>query len=178
MVKIDQDMEIRLMMRMKRLIPVIFVFCLISAATAFSAEVGEPSPSIQFKTLEGEEVCLDQLRGEKAIFLVFWATWCMKCKDEVPAINALYEKFSSKGMAFLAVDVGVNDSEANVKKFISKNNLNYPVAFDRGGKFSRQFNVFGTPTILVIDRQGIVRYRSSHVPEDLDMHFQKLMASN
>ncbi|MFH1156158.1 MAG: TlpA disulfide reductase family protein [Pseudomonadota bacterium] len=158
------------------LVSLVFVSAFFQAF-ALAAEVGEESPEFQFRTLDGVHVRFCDLKGEKPVFLVFWATWCRSCKEEVPAINELYEKFASKGMEFLAVGVGINDSETRVKKFASKHNLSYPVAFDPDGMESKKFGVLGTPTILVIDKGGVIRYRASIVPEDLERHFSSLMGS-
>lgn len=155
----------------------IFVLIVSLSSSAFSGEVGQPSPEFQFRTLAGEKVSLEMLKGEKPVFLVFWATWCRKCKEEVPVINELYQKLMPMGMEFLGVDIGVNDSEERVKRFVDKTGLSYPVAFDSDGELSKKFRVYGTPTIVVIDKNGIIRYRASDVPRDLEKRFSSLMGS-
>lgn len=165
------------MMAWVRISMIMICMLLVGQGSVRAAEVGEPSPEFQFQTINGQQVSFSELKGEKPIFLVFWATWCRTCKDEIPVLNELYKKFSVMGMEFLAVGVGINDSEARVKRFAMKNNLSYPVAFDAGGKITKEFGIFGTPTVLVIDREGIIRYRDSNLPADLEDHFASLMGS-
>jgi len=149
---------------------------LLLSGTGYSASVGSIAPEFQIKTLSGKLVDSASLKGDKPMILIFWATWCPECKKEIPSINQLYEKFKPKGMEVLALNVGINDSEAKVKKYIEKYKLSYPVAFDQGARITKKFNVQGTPTIIIVDKNGVVRYRGAHIPDDLESHYSKLMA--
>jgi len=152
-----------------------FLFILVSPAAGLAVNVGEKSPGFMLKTIDGKELQSCEIKGKKPLFLVFWATWCPACKKEIPKLKKIYSTFEPKGMDFLAVDVGVNDSLAKVKRYIKKYKISYPVAFDEGSQVTRLFNIQGTPTIIIVDRHGIVRYRSAAVPEDLKKHFEDLM---
>ncbi len=154
---------------------ILICFALFSG-TGFTASVGDVAPAFQIQTMSNTMVDTRALKGEKPIVLVFWATWCPECKKEIPDINKLYKQIKPIGMALLAVDVGINDSEAKVKRYIEKYGLSYPVAFDKGAKITKDFNVQGTPTVIVLDKNGIVRYRGVHIPKDLKAHYAKLMA--
>jgi peroxiredoxin len=75
----------------------------------------------------------------------------------------------------LAINVGINDSEARAKRYAKKYKISYPVAFDEESRVTKLFNVQGTPTIIITDRRGIVRYRSGAYPDDLAEHFESLI---
>ncbi|MEN8189222.1 MAG: TlpA disulfide reductase family protein [Thermodesulfobacteriota bacterium] len=139
-----------------------------------AAEIGEPMPSFKLTTLDGEVIDSTALIGEKPIFMVFWATWCPNCKREIPHINKMAEEFGPKGMVFLGVNVGVNDSEKKVRRYAEKYKMHYPLYFDEGSLLTRKFKVSGTPTVIIVDKNGIVRYRDVSPPADLLIHFDAL----
>ncbi len=152
------------------------IWALMFSGTGYAAYVGDPAPQFQIRTVSNKVVDSGTLKGEKPMTLIFWATWCPECKKEISDINQLHKKFEPKGMEVLAVDVGINDSEAKVKKYIEKYKLSYPVAFDQGSQITKQFNIQGTPTIIIVDKSGVVRYRGAHIPDDLEAHYSQLIA--
>jgi len=106
--------------------------------------------------------------------LIFWASWCPNCKSEVPKVNALVKKYKSKGMEFIGINVGYNDSEGKARRFMDKNGITYPVIFDKKGIIPRQYGVQGVPTVLVANKKGIVVFRNYEIPEISDEYFQQI----
>ena len=139
-----------------------------------AVEIGEQIPSFSLTTLDGKAMASENIVGKQALFLVFWATWCPLCKDEIPHINEMAAEFTPKGMLFLGVNVGVNDSEKKIRRYAEKYNMQYPLYFDKGSELTKQFTVKGTPTVIIVDKSGIVRYRDFVAPKDLGTHFDML----
>lgn len=162
------------MVRFQRIVGILMLL-LVAATPAWSVGVGEAAPDFRLKTLDGKPVGLADFKGKKPMMLVFWATWCPACKKEIPQVNRLAADFGPKGLAVLGVNVGVNDSAAKALAYRDKYGLDYPVAFDEGSIVTHAFGVAGTPTVLIADKNGIVRYRGAEVPEDLASHFARLM---
>lgn len=162
------------MLKYQRIAVVLLFLLAITAGPAWSVGVGDAAPDFRLETLDGKQVSLADYKGKKPLMILFWSTWCPACKEEVPQVNRIAADFSHKGLEVLAVNVGVNDSAAKTKVYRDKYQLNYPVAFDHGSKVSRAFGVFGTPTVLITDRKGIVRYLGSEVPENLAENFARL----
>ncbi|MCP4672175.1 MAG: TlpA family protein disulfide reductase [Desulfobacula sp.] len=148
---------------------------LLISGTGYAAHVGDLAPQFQIRTLSNKVVDSGTLKGKKSMALIFWATWCPECKKEIPDIIQLHREFEPKGMEILAVDVGINDSKAKVKKYIEKYKVSYPVAFDQGAQITKKFNIQGTPTIIIVDKNGVIRYRGTHIPDDLAAHYSQLM---
>jgi peroxiredoxin len=139
-----------------------------------AAQVGEQMPSFSITTLDGKVIDSSTIIGKKPVFLIFWATWCPNCKSEIPHINEMTEEFGSQGMIFLGINVGVNDSIKKVRRYAEKYQIRYPLYFDEESQLTRKFKVAGTPTVIIIDKSGIIRYRNVAPPPDLLAHFDEL----
>ncbi len=142
--------------------------------TLQAADVGDEMPSFSITTLAGKVVKSSNLIGKKPVFFVFWATWCPNCKAEIPHINEMAKEFTPLGMEFIGVNVGVNDSEKKVERFAKKYQIQYPLYFDKGSQLTRKFKVSGTPTVIIVDKGGIIRYRGVTPPQDLAPNFDEL----
>jgi peroxiredoxin len=139
-----------------------------------AAFVGERAPEFALLTIDGQRATLGDYTGKRPLLLVFWATWCPVCKEEIPKLKALYATFTPRGLGFLAINVGINDSQEKATEYRERHTLPYPVAFDEGSHVTRAYRVVGTPTMIIVDRHGTIRYRGSAVPHDLDRHFSRL----
>ncbi len=116
------------------------------------------APDFAVTTSEGEFIDSDELRG-KVVLLDFWGTWCGPCRESVPSLVSLAKKFSKDPFVLISVDVG--DETDKWRSFIEKNKMTWPQHQDRNGKVQRAFQVRSFPTYVVIDAEGITRYRSS-----------------
>jgi len=115
------------------------------------------------KDLSGESWTFAQLRG-KVVLVNFWATWCPPCRKEMPDLETLYGRFSSKGLVVL----GISDEEAaKVEPFIRERKVSFPVLLDPGRKVNEMFAVEGIPKSFVYNREGKL------VAQSIDMRTQK-----
>jgi peroxiredoxin len=118
--------------------------------------VGGPAPEIALKDLQGHEVKLADLR-DKVVLLNFWATWCKPCKEEMPAMQAAYDKLHGQGLVVLAVNE-LEDTD-KVIEHIRAYRHTFPVVMDHDNHVANRYGVVGLPASFLIDRQGIVRER-------------------
>ena len=120
-------------------------------------------PEFTLKDLSGETWTFAELRG-KVVLVNFWATWCPPCRKEMPDLETLYGRFSSKGLVVL----GISDEEgAKVEPFIRERKISFPVLLDPGRKVNEMFAVEGIPKSFVYDREGKL------VAQSIDMRTQK-----
>ncbi len=145
-------------------------------ALALALTPGQKINLFSGKDLDGNTIDMSRLVGKKPVMLVFWASWCPSCREEVPKINKLYEKYRKQGMEFIGINVGYNDSVTKARAFVKKTGMAYPVIFDKRGKISRMFAVQGVPTVFVTDRNGVVRFKNYGLPTMSDSDFRKLLA--
>lgn len=117
------------------------------------------APDFSFTTADGEHVTVDDLRG-KVVVLDFWGTWCPPCVSAVPWLRDLNKKYS-KDPAFMLIGIATRDDEETWRSFIADNKMIWRHARDENGVVQRAFKIRGFPTYLVIDHEGIMRYRST-----------------
>jgi peroxiredoxin len=115
------------------------------------------------KDLSGKSWTLSELRG-KVVLVNFWATWCPPCRKEMPDLEALYERFGTRGFVVL----GISDEESGkVAPFIGDRKVTFPVLLDPERKAHDEFVVEGIPKSFVYDREGKL------VAQSIDMRTQK-----
>jgi len=106
---------------------------------------------------DGKPQSLILLKGHPVV-VNFWASWCGPCVEEMPALSQLQREYAKKGVEFVGLGV---DSDKNVKTFLQKVAVSYPVyviGFG-GADLARAFgnNAGGLPFTVVIDAKGRVR---------------------
>ena len=115
---------------------------------------GKKASNFRLDDLGGRKVELKHFKG-KVVFLNFWATWCGPCKEEMPAMEALYNQFKDKDFVFLAISVDYAGLKT-VKEFVEKYRYTFPVLMDPKGETLDRFGVKGIPTTVLIDRKGLM----------------------
>ena len=126
--------------------------------------ISENAPLFRLKTLQGEEVDLDKLKG-KVVVLDFWATWCGPCKASLPSMQKEVNNFSNNAQVqFLFIDSWEKGDAAeklkNSQDFITKNKYNFTVLMDNEDLVIGRYKVEGIPTKFVIDKNGMIRFRT------------------
>jgi thiol-disulfide isomerase/thioredoxin len=114
----------------------------------------QPAP-FALKDLSGREHRLADYRG-RVVVINFWATWCEPCRDEMPALEKLKERFAGRPFTVLAVNV--DEPEARIRKFLSVLPLTFPVLLDYERKLAKSWNVRLLPATYVVGPDGGVRF--------------------
>jgi peroxiredoxin len=135
--------------------------------TAREALVGHRAPAVTLELLDGSKVDLAQVIGRRPIYLKFWATWCVPCREQMPHLEATFRAHGD-ALAVYAVDVAIDDPIENVREFVASKQLAVPVAVDRDGSVAEQFHLNVTPQHVLIDRTGVVRYVGHAVTPELE----------
>ncbi|MFQ3675912.1 MAG: TlpA disulfide reductase family protein [Endomicrobiia bacterium] len=114
------------------------------------------------QNLKGENVKLSDLVGEKVILLNFWTTWCPYCVREIPELKKYYSEYKEKGLEILAINI--QEAPNQVKNFVSKRNIDYPILLDRDGSVAQQYGVRGIPTNYLISKDGVIIFSGHQLP--------------
>jgi cytochrome c biogenesis protein CcmG/thiol:disulfide interchange protein DsbE len=128
------------------------------------AETNRPAPEFALPGLNGETIRLSDYRG-KVVLVNFWGTWCQPCKEETPALQAVYSKLRDQGLVIVGVDLRNQEragaeGDANVRGFVNQYGVTYPIALDVNGDIARAYQIYPIPTSFFVDRSGAIRYMS------------------
>ncbi len=118
-----------------------------------AADIGQPAPALIGTLLDGKAFDLSALKG-KVVAIHFWASWCAPCREEMPALEAIYRQYHGKGLEVLAISADRPRARSDVKEVMHY--FSYPAAL----LSDLQKNEFGTPSSLpityIIDTSGTV----------------------
>ncbi len=153
---------------------VIFTSILWSGCS-FSAGVDKGQEAADFKlnNLSDTAVSLSDFKGNKAVLLVFWATWCPYCREEIPELKKIYSKYHPQGLEILALSI--NESKEKVASFAKKNELPYTILLDSEGKVASLYQVVGIPTNVIIDKKGTIQFKGNALPGDYEALLDKVV---
>jgi peroxiredoxin len=103
------------------------------------------------KTPDGKTFRLSDHRG-KTVIVNFWATWCPPCREEMPAMERLYQQHKDRGLVLVAVSLDADP--AVVGPFLKQNKLSFPIALDPKSESANKYGVRALPSSFVVDREG------------------------
>jgi thiol-disulfide isomerase/thioredoxin len=93
------------------------------------------------------------MRG-RVVLLDFWATWCGPCRIVIPKLSALQARYGAQGLSVLGVST---EDPQEVALFAQRMAVHYAVASDKHAETTRSYGVLSLPTLVVIDKRGVVR---------------------
>lgn len=113
---------------------------------------GQAAPPLQGTTLSGERLTLASYHGQ-VLVVDFFATWCGPCKEAIPHLISLKEKYGKQGAHILGL--AVDDTPKALREFISVKRINYPVA-QSNEDLETEYGIRSLPTLFVVNKKGIV----------------------
>ncbi|HUV05855.1 MAG TPA: TlpA disulfide reductase family protein [Armatimonadota bacterium] len=163
------------------------LFIMLSTLSAVYAELrkGEKAPEFKLLSVDGKMLSLKEIRKDPAkkgttrvVLLDFWATWCPPCKQEIPHLQKLHEKYGKKGLAVVGVSVDTSGAKV-VRPFVKERKLTYTILLDPKGGTQKDYRVRFYPTVYILDKKGIicnvhVGYKPG-MEKDLEKEIQALL---
>ena len=120
------------------------------------------APDFTLEDLTGKRISLKSLRG-RVVFLNFWATWCIPCRQEMPTMEKLHRELKEQGLEVAAVNF--RETEKEVRKFFGELGLTFTALLDKDGKVSEEYGAWSIPLSYFINRKGefvgkVIGYRT------------------
>jgi thiol-disulfide isomerase/thioredoxin len=118
-------------------------------------QVNYPAPELTLTNIQGLSSSLAEYHGQ-VVLVNLWATWCPPCKEEMPTLQAYYNRHRDQRFSIIAINDG--DPMQDVLQFVKDYELTFPVWLDPTYLATEQaFKSLNLPSSYVIDRTGIVR---------------------
>jgi peroxiredoxin len=120
-------------------------------------EVGRTAPTYGAVTLAGDSANLNDLEG-RVVLLNVWATWCGPCREEIPALQELYELHNERGFDVVGVSIDGRGQDTAIRNFAESYGVTYPLWHDPDDYISTRYRLVGVPATFLIDRGGVIRW--------------------
>ncbi|MGC8894713.1 MAG: peroxiredoxin family protein [candidate division WOR-3 bacterium] len=121
-----------------------------------SASNFKPAPDFTLVSIKGDTIKLSDYKG-KVVILDFWATWCPPCREEIPHFKQLFAE--KQGAGLMIIGIVVNDDVSEVKKFVSKNAVNYPIVIGTPQVEKAYGGISAIPTTFIIGKDMTIRQK-------------------
>ena len=151
------------------------LLAIVTAGNVYAKELNGQMPDFTLASSQGKNIRLEELRGQ-VVMMNFWATWCGPCRQEMPELEKLYQRYSKAGFTILGINVensNDNNKRQQIEQFVNEKNLSFPVLYDNDKKVTtiieQQFlkKNMGMPTTVFLDRSGNARfYHEAYKPGD------------
>ena len=116
-------------------------------------EPGDLAPAFRAARITGDTLELASLKGQ-AVLLNLWATWCIPCREEMPALQTLYTEAAARGLRVVGVSIDAPGSDAAIRDFLTSLGVTFTILKDPGGRIERTFRTIGVPETFLLDRTG------------------------
>ena len=136
-------------------IMVLAILLTMPAASFALPKKGQPAPPLQVVTIAGQKLSMANYKGS-VLILEFFATYCGGCKESIPHLLNLNKQYGKKGLQILALDIGQGDTPEDVKEFVARNKINYPVAMADESIIYDGYGIRMIPSIFIINKKGIL----------------------
>ena len=141
---------------MNKLIGILVLsLALLLPALVHAGGVSGPAPDFTLKSRSGENIKLSELRGE-VVMINFWASWCAPCRQEMPLLEDLYQRYGDMGFTLLGVNVEEDSSQAD--SLLRDIPVSFPILYDTENTVSKLYKVVAMPSTIMVDRDGNMRY--------------------
>ena len=142
-------------MRLKTSILALLFSVFAATSLASSGLEGQAAPDFALKSSTGENLRLSEYRGD-VVMINFWATWCGPCRQEMPLLDELYNRYQRVGFNLLGVNI--DDDSGRAMRMVEELGVDFPVLFDARKEVSKLYEVEAMPVTVIVDRLGTVRY--------------------
>jgi thiol-disulfide isomerase/thioredoxin len=144
-------------MRFGRMLAMGLLAAALAPAAARAVAPGSLVPEVAAPRLAGPGHRLDlkDLRGS-VVYVDFWASWCVPCRQSMPSLEALYRKYRGRG--FRVVGVNKDVARADALRFLKRIEVSFPLVADGDDAVAQAFDVRAMPSGYLVDRKGIVRF--------------------
>ena len=155
---------------MKQLFSFICISFLVFTTTAQNV-----LPKMTLKSLDGEKVALQNISNNQIVGVSLWATWCVPCKNELDAINDVYEEWQEEtNVKLYAISVDDARTVKRVKPLVNGKDWQFDILLDTNSELKRKLNASLIPLTLIVKNNKILYRHSGYTPGSEEALFEKI----
>jgi peroxiredoxin len=137
-----------------------------------AVDVDDQAKDFTLKAMDGTNLRLEEFRGQ-VVLINFWASWCGPCRQEMPILQKIHERYEPLG--FTVLGVNVDEKEDKARRIIERLNVDFPLLLDTGQSVSKAYDVNAMPFTVLVDRDGKVGYiHRGYKPGDENQYVNRL----
>lgn len=148
----------------------VLVISFVAVSFATAGAISGAAPNFTLKSNSGKNLKLSEFRGQ-VVMLNFWASWCGPCRQEMPLLDKLYQRYKPLGFTILGINVDEDINEAH--KMLRSIPVTFPILFDTENKVSELYKVKAMPSTFLIDRDGNMRFLHKGYLPGYEIEYQK-----
>ncbi len=128
------------------------------------------APDFTLRSSSGPNLRLKEQRGQ-VVLVNFWATWCGPCRQEMPHLNRLYDKYRASGFTLLGVNI--DDDPRTAASTAARMGVKFPVLLDTDKAVSKLYDLGSMPATVLIDRDGKVRFLHRGYRDGMEQDYER-----
>ncbi|MCD6176210.1 MAG: TlpA family protein disulfide reductase [Candidatus Cloacimonetes bacterium] len=153
---------------MKNIFAILLIAFMVIQLTAV-----DKAGDFKLENLEGKQVKLSDFQKEGLVILDFWATWCVPCKNGLPKLNELHEKYDSVNV--IAINTDKPRKKSAAVSHIKSNKFKFQTLFDPKKVVQKQFNITSIPHTIIIDPDGTIIYDHTGYQRGDEKHYEEVI---
>jgi thiol-disulfide isomerase/thioredoxin len=146
-------------------------FLLASFATSIASN--NDYLSLRFKSLEGRDITISQLKG-KPVLIEFWASWCFACKLSFKTTNKIFNKYKKK-VHVIGINTDLGDPE-ELKEAIAENQIKFPVWLNHPDENNYFNGISSLPTFIILDNKGKIVKKITGIKKDTENELDAILS--
>ncbi len=123
------------------------------------------APDFVLTDLNGQKFRLSDHKGKRPVLIIFSTTWCSFCRAEIPHFKSLHASYAKQGLENVNIDI--QESKEKVAKYAAKYELPYRTLLDEDGTVSGVYEIKGVPTLILVDKNGMIVCRQCRTVDTL-----------
>jgi len=127
----------------------------VSGGTASAVDEGARAPEIGLRDNDGNTVRISGLRN-KVVIVDFWASWCGPCRQEMPVLEQLYQRYKDQGL--VVVGVNIDRERGNMNRFLGSTDVSFPIVHDPRHQVADRYRPPRMPSSYIVDKRGVIRH--------------------
>lgn len=150
----------------------VVIAVLLASNNVSAVELEDTVPDFTLKSMNGENLRLEEYRG-KVVLINFWASWCGPCRQEMPILQKIHDRYEPLG--FTVLGVNVDEKQEKARRIVERLDVDFPLLLDTDQLVSEAYDVNAMPYSVLVGRDGKINYiHRGYKPGDENQYVNRL----